>query len=132
MIYGIAENPQPTGKCVKYIPAAWGLKMSTSRFQFIQTLNLIFRSHLGKVYQFKILCFGIFTAPQVSHRYQVLHTEWSLLPRVFEAICEVHSCPHVVLTWTCLIYDQHKASAICVSSSRYHGLEARCISTSLE
>ena len=26
MIYDIGENPQPTGKCVKYTPAAWGLK----------------------------------------------------------------------------------------------------------
>ena len=25
MIYGIAENPRPKGKCVKYTPAAWGL-----------------------------------------------------------------------------------------------------------
>ena len=23
MIYGIAENPRPTGKCVEYTPAAW-------------------------------------------------------------------------------------------------------------
>ena len=25
MIYGIAENPRPTGKCVKYTLAAWEL-----------------------------------------------------------------------------------------------------------
>ena len=25
IIYGIAENPRPTGKCVKYTLAAWGL-----------------------------------------------------------------------------------------------------------
>ena len=25
MIYGIAENPWPTGKYVKYTPATWGL-----------------------------------------------------------------------------------------------------------
>ena len=28
MIYGIAENPRPTGKCVKYTPTAWGLRAS--------------------------------------------------------------------------------------------------------
>ena len=27
MIYDIAENPWPTGKCVKYTPAAWGLSL---------------------------------------------------------------------------------------------------------
>ena len=27
MIYGISENPWPTGKCVKYTHAAWGLKI---------------------------------------------------------------------------------------------------------
>ena len=25
MIYGITEHPRPTGKCVKYVPAALGL-----------------------------------------------------------------------------------------------------------
>ena len=25
MIYGITENPRPTGKCVKNAPGAWGL-----------------------------------------------------------------------------------------------------------
>ena len=27
MIYGITENPRPTGKGVKYTPAAWGLSV---------------------------------------------------------------------------------------------------------
>ena len=26
MIYGITENPQPTGKCVKYTPCRLGVK----------------------------------------------------------------------------------------------------------
>ena len=29
MIYGVAENPRPTGKCVKYTPAALGLMSLT-------------------------------------------------------------------------------------------------------
>ena len=31
MIYGIAENPRPTGKCVKYAAASWGLLYVPSR-----------------------------------------------------------------------------------------------------
>ena len=33
MIYGIAENPRPTGKCVKYIPAAWGSRRVDDKYE---------------------------------------------------------------------------------------------------
>ena len=38
---------------------------------------------------------------QLSRPDQVLPTEWSLLPRVFNKICRILSCPHLVLfaTW---------------------------------
>ena len=36
-------------------------------------------------------------ADQLSRPDQVLPTEWSLLPRVFEAICEVFGRPHLDL-----------------------------------
>ena len=31
MIYGIDENPRPTGKRVKYTPGAWGLKRDNNQ-----------------------------------------------------------------------------------------------------
>ena len=36
-------------------------------------------------------------ADQLSHPDQVLPTKWSLLPRVFDTICEVYSYPHIDL-----------------------------------
>ena len=36
-------------------------------------------------------------ADQLSCPDQVLPTEWSLLPRVFDAICEVFDCPPIYL-----------------------------------
>ena len=46
MIYGIAENPRPTGKCVKYTPVAWGLKMSFRSIRYkMETLQKLDNGH---------------------------------------------------------------------------------------
>ena len=47
MIYDIAENPQSTGKCVKYDPAAWGLRKVVSLGAALRSSSPKARSHIS-------------------------------------------------------------------------------------
>ena len=64
---------------------------------------------------------------RLSYPEEVLPTEWSFLPQVFDAFYKA-----VTFIWTCLLVEKREASFVCVSGSRSHGMEARCFSTSME
>ena len=67
-------------------------------------------------------------ADQLSCPDQVLPTEWSLLSQVFEGICSVlRLSPSRPVCHS----GKHKASALRVSSSRSHSLEAGCSSSTV-
>ena len=65
-------------------------------------------------------------AYQMSYVNQVLPSEWSLLPWVFDTTCEVHFCSHLNFFIT-----RASIKLSCVSSFRSLGMGTKCFSASM-
>ena len=80
-----------------HIPGSRGGTVSKMLYDLAQEIVYWIELHLVAISARYILGKKNIPVAQLSYPDQVLSTEWFLLPRVFDTICEVFSRPHIDL-----------------------------------